>query len=100
MNQAWHRTAVNGKIVSYWLRKYDSWSRKIEKRLETEDLSEEEKAKLESELDKYIGKICFASQTLISIQKQRLAEREFDEWVIALEDAKKGNNAIEYSSSR
>jgi hypothetical protein len=89
---AWHKTALPGQVVAYHLAAVDRKARKLLRRMERE-ADEEEREKMELRYDLYLTKVTFLANALTGCQRQRLAEREFDEWMKVLDDAKsKGIN--------
>lgn len=86
---SWHNTNLNGKILGYHLARMDHRARKLLKEIASDHLTIKQRAALEMKYDFMLGRIAFVSNSLVAVQKQRLVEREFDEWVKALDDAKK-----------
>jgi hypothetical protein len=76
-----------GQVVAYHLARVDGKARRLLRRIEKEQ-DPEELEKMEFRYDLYLTKITFLTNALIGCQRQRLAEREFDEWMKALDDAK------------
>jgi hypothetical protein len=55
-------------------------------------LDEKRQRELEVQYHECSGRIIYLSQAIVAAQKQRLAEREFDEWMKMVNDAKKEGN--------
>lgn len=87
MTLPWHKTAVSGQIVAYHLAAVDRKAKRLLKRMKKET-DNKELEKMEFRYDLYLTKITFLTNALTGCQRQRLAEREFDEWMVTLNDLK------------
>jgi hypothetical protein len=88
MSKSWHNSSLNGEIVAYHLSALDRRAKHLLKKIESGQLKPKQQLFAEMRYDNAIGRIAFLANTLTGIQKQRLAEREFDEWMKTLDDAK------------